>query len=299
MQITEKYQEMTSKLMAFLKNCSVQKENVEHQLADIAANKFNIETLTQMAIEEMRQQRLFVNQDISESFEEQINRIKRTKEKELKDFDAQAIRLQQHYCHRKVIEDCASDLVVRSRTPDFITEASDFLNQNRLKKLPAKKEKPGEVLLYRYPTFKGMQDPGERRRYVENEILGYFATEDEYQHRFKESDITAEAEIGDLKRFGSTRSVGGDSAATAISATSRLSVLSHSISQWYLPSIVTGDPGSVEFISSTHIRIFKGSALKAFSNVFFSDNTLWITGWNRNLIGAKTLFLLNVDLPEY
>ena len=279
-QITEKYQEITRNLKNLLKDCRAQKQNIKHQLIEIETDKLHIETSTQMAIKEMEQQRLIVVQDIMESFEEQINRINRTKDKELKDIDVQVIRLKQHDRQRKDIENCASNLIDRSKTPAFITEASDFLNYNRLKKVPAKKGSIGE-----HPTFKVIQDQGDRRIYVEDKILGYFATEDEYQHRFKKSSMTVEAHIADLKKFGSSRSVGGDSAATAIASTSSMPGLLHGISQAYLPV--------------TDINSFEGSALKAFTCVFFSDNTLWISGWNRNWLGIKTLVILNVDLPEY
>ena len=79
-----------------------------------------------------------------ESFEEQINRINRTKHKELKEIDVQVIRLKQHDLQRNDIENCASNLIDRSKTPDFITEALDFLNFNRLEKVPAEKGSIGE-----------------------------------------------------------------------------------------------------------------------------------------------------------
>ena len=302
MQITEKYQEMASKLTALLKVCYAQEENVKRQQIEIMNNKFDIETSTERAIEEMKQQRLIVDQDVLKSFEEQINMIKRTKEKELTEFDAHNIRLQQHERHRKAIENNARTLtgIGGSKTPNFIIEASTFLNFNQLTEVPAKKGNIGEKRLYRHPVSKWIQDPGKRRIYVENQILVYFATEDEERKRhFKELDMPAEAEMGDLKRFDSTRSVGADSEATYISATSRMFGLSRGTSQWSLPNIVKGQSGPVEFISSTHVRIFEGSSLKAFSSILFSDNTLWISGWNRNLIGTKTTVLLNVDLLEY
>ena len=296
-QITQKYQEMISSLTVLLKNCSAQKENIQHQLLDILNNKSDIETSTQMAIEEMKQQRLSVEEEVSKSYAEQIHKINQVKEKELTEFNTRVIDLRQHDQKRQDIEEYAANVLEIARTPDFITEASNFLTFNHLTGVPAKEEKIRDQMLYRHPTFRQMQDPEEQRLYVEDKILGYFATEDEeHQRRFKEPNLLVEAQAGSLKRFDSIRSVGGDSVATHISSMSGMSGLPHGISHVYLPSTITG---SVEFICSTHIRTFEGSALKTFSTVFFSDNTLWICGWNRNLLGFKTTVLLNVELSGY
>ena len=295
MKITEKYHEMTSNLTALQKECTTQEKTIKDQLSDIIESKSSIETSTQIAIEKMSEQKAVMEQEIVKSFEEQVKRIANKKEEALTTLYVNYSHLQRHNQERKEIYNHTKTLLRRSGNPNFITEVSTFVNFNHLSEVPTMKEPIRQEVLYQDPSCKKIQDPEELRTYVKEKIIGYFVTqEDEHQPYF---DMPAEAQMGELKRFSSTKSVGGDSAATAISATSRMSGLSHGISQGYLPNM--GESGSVDFISSTHIRSIQGSALKAFSNVFFADNTLWICGWNRNLIGAKTVVLLNVDLQEY
>ena len=211
-QITAKYQEITSQLTAFLKECSAQKAKVRDQMIDIVQYKFDIETSTQMAIEEMEQQRNLVQQEILMSCEKQIKRIKRRMDKELTLFNAQVILLQQHDQQREDFENYAIALMKRPRTRDFITDVSSFLNFNHLTEVPARKEKSKEKLLYRHPTLQLVRNPEQRRIYVEDNVLGYFAAEyEEYQR-----PMPPEAQTSTLKRFESTPSVGGDSAATHI-----------------------------------------------------------------------------------
>ena len=58
-----------------------------------------------------------------------------------------------------------------------------------------------------------------------------------------------EAQMCNLQKIGSTRLVSGNSAAIAISATSRMSGLSHGTSKAYHPDVSPGASGSVELIS--------------------------------------------------
>ena len=50
----------------------------------------------------------------------------------------------------------------------------------------------------------------------------------------------------------------------------------------------------VEFQSSTDLSRFKGSHLKGLHSALFVGDSMWICGWNKNIIGQKNVVFLNV-----
>ena len=54
-----------------------------------------------------------------------------------------------------------------------------------------------------------------------------------------------------------------------------------------------------EFQSRTDTKWFKGSHLKGFHNALFVGDSLWICGWNKNIIGQKYIVCLNVQGDDY
>ena len=287
--ITEKQQEITKDLKALFESCRKRGQELEGKIQGIENGKLEIETSTAKAVEEMDEQRDVLEQECVKVYNQQVNRIKELKEKGLGMYDAYAADLQKHDRHRKDLEDSVRSLLERVKTPNFIAEATTFLQCNKLKELPAVVESATVKPLYRHPTCK--VNPEKIRDYLEDHMLGYFATDDEDRQR---RDHSAQAQLGYFKRFGSVKSIRRDSIGTHMSAKSRRSIASL--------GIFTGthqEDSTVEFISSTHIKIFEGSHLKIFSSVLFLENTMWICGWNKNWSFTKTIVLLNVELPEY
>ena len=203
--------------------------------------------------------------------------------------DAYVALLQQHDRQRKDLEDSVRNLLERPKCPDFIAQATTFLKCNKLEELPSSFENSTVKRLYLHPTCNN--DPEEIRIHLEDHILGYVASDDEDHQR---RDNRRQTQLGYFKPYGSTTSIGADSIATHMSAKSRRSIASLGI----FTGAHQGD-STVELISSTHIKLFEGSHLKSFSGILFLENTMWISGWNRNRYLRKTIVLLNVELPDY
>ena len=287
--IKEKQQEIMKDLKGLFESCRKRSQELEGKIQGIENGKLEIETSTAKAVKEMEEQRNIIEQEFVKVFSQQVNRIKELKEKGLGMYDTYATELQQHDRHRKDLEDSVRSLLGKKDTPNFIAEATTFLQCKQLKELPAGVENATVKLSYRHPTCK--VDPQKIKNHLEDHLLGYFATDDEDRQG---RDHSAQTQLGYFKRFGSVRSIGKDSIGTHMSAKSRRSIASL--------GIFTGthqEDSTVEFISSTHIKIFEGSHLKIFSSVLFLENTMWICGWNKNWSLTKTIVLLNVELPEY
>ena len=53
------------------------------------------------------------------------------------------------------------------------------------------------------------------------------------------------------------------------------------------------------FLHSTDTNQLNGVHVKAFHSAFFVQDSLWICGWNENIIGQKNIVFLNVQWDDY
>ena len=51
--------------------------------------------------------------------------------------------------------------------------------------------------------------------------------------------------------------------------------------------------------SHINVRQFQAAHLKTFSNALFDGETMWICGWNMNIMEHKDIVLLHVQVLEY
>ena len=277
--LTAKIQEMRNNLNTFIHIYSKQKREAEYKLAVLKKNKVDIENSHREAIEKMAQQHYLIVKELSDSYQEQLERINHRKKEQLLNFEKLEKALKEHSQSRKGLKDVAEELLDKNRMSDFIQEANEILTSNQLNEIPATTHITCKKVYYQYPLCKELEDPTGFRNYVQERFLGYFST--------------GEAEgLSQEETTGSVLSFGGESMATHITSPSVMALQSKIpiIKQAFSP---------LELISCTNINIFEGSRLKTFSNVLFSPNSLWICGWNKNWRMAKTTVLLKADLPEY
>ena len=270
---------MSNNLNTFLQICNKQKREAEYKLAVLKKNKVDIENSHKEAIEEMAQQHYLIVKELSDSYQEQLERINQLTKEQLLNFEKLEKTLKEHSQSRKDLKDVAEELLDKNRMPDFIQEVNEILTSNALNEIPASTHTTCKKLYYLQPYCNEVKDPVDFRNYVQERFLGYFYS--------KEEDGLPQEET-----TNSTRSFEGDSMATHITSASIMALQSK------VP-IIKQALSPLELISITNINIFEGSHLKTFSSVLFSVNSLWICGWNKNWRQAKTTVLLNVDLPEY
>ena len=283
----EKTQEMTSQLKNLIQNCNREENQAERELTDIEKNREDALGSYEMEKQDMDQQYNFVTTQLSKLYAEETHRLDEAKAEELSRFDARAVTLKEHKSNHMNMKDKANALL--TRLPKFAREAQSFLSSSHIDQLPAVTDIPIKQLFYRSPYLP--KEPDEFRFIAEEQIIGYFASDDEELRR---QERRTHQPLHSLKRCESIRSFGGDSAMTQMtrSVATRKTVAS------IMPTIRKGI-SPLELLSYTNTKIFEGSHLKMFSSVLFSGSSLWVCGWNTNWWGAKTTVLLNVSLHEY
>ena len=113
-----------------------------------------------------------------------------------------------------------------------------------------------------------------------------------------------------MERAQSIYSVNSESIATAISDTSStISSQSDSTTIHYesdYQNVFNRHPSApltaaklAEFVSYTDLKRFEGSHLKGFHDIVFKDFSLWICGWNKNMLKGKDTVLVNAQLPHF
>ena len=271
-----------------LDTCNKQKEEADYELEALKKNTQDIETSHREAIEKMDQQLKLITQELSDSHEDQLEKITQLTNEQLVNFKKRKETLTEHSRSCKALKDVIEELLENPRRPNFFKEANKMLTSNQINEIPAGTHITYKKLYYRHPYCNEVESQVGFRNYVQERFLGYF---DSREAEGLPEEGQADSHLN-LRRFDSTQSFGGDSMATRITSPSIMALQSKipAIKQAFSP---------LELISFTNIEIFKGSQLKAFSCVLFSVNSLWICGWNKNWLGAKTTVLLNVDLQEY
>ena len=307
--LMQKSKELTESLRSVLIACHRQEKEIERRSSVLNICSRDIEDTTAMAIQQMDEQCRQINIEMSRVYNSQIEMINKLKREEQSKFMAENEQLQNLNKHRRDVEETGRKLLEQTASPDFITRSSTFLSYNQLKELPENRQRIWKRILYRDPSYKYALDSEQFRKYVEQHILGYFAPDRPGQLLSDNDDLS----ISPFKRHGSFTgsiqslySVGASSHATALSANSRLSHI----------STVSGFPtvdGQKEFpdkslqpirktaelLSYVNLEKFEGSHLKIFSSAFFSNESMWICGWNKNLIGNNDTVLMNVEIPDY
>ena len=212
-------------------------------------------------------------------------------ERHMTKIEDEKIMLESFEQQRRMLEDTSRKLIAQINNPDFVKRTKKFLSDNQPQNLP---------LALRI---------GEFRTYMQQKFLDYIDTvsaepkSSRYQGTF---DLQVSTE-----RAQSIDSLSDEPIATALSDTSNTnssqpdSTVIHYKSD-YQENIIDGHPSQnltavkvAKLVSYTNLKRFEGSHLKLFSSALFYGESLWISGWNKNMFKRKDTVLVNARLPDF
>ena len=150
------------------------------------------------------------------------------------------------------------------------------MSENELRKLPGEHETIISLLQYRPPVVA----PEDFRTHLQEHLLGLFIDP---------------VSTGSMQ---SIVSVGGDSFSTEHTARSVRSIEEEQQEELIRGTLISPNL-TLEIVSKTSLKRFEGTKMKIFSSVLFQGNSMWICGWNRNVVGNNDVVLLNVEVPDY
>ena len=166
-----------------------------------------------------------------------------------------------------------------------------------------------EKLVYKEPLYQEALRPEDFQSYLQQNFLGYIdtvraePTENRYQ-----GTILRQVSI---ERTQSVYSVSGGSIAetfpdasdTPSSQSDSTTIYDGSDRQENISDRYTSLPLNsakvAELVSYTNLKRFDGSHLLSFFSVLFFGESVWISGWNKNMFKRKDTVLTNAKLPDF
>ena len=306
-----KVQETEEKLKYFLSEGQHQEQIVQRRSSSVKKRQEDVKNSADDAIRQISDQLEHVKAELSKICEDQRAKMKDSQQSHLAQLEDEASKLQSCREHWEHLQTTVQDLLSQSNTSDFVTRAYAFLSSNQLKKLPSEYDmKPGK-LKYREPLCKETFSPEDFGLFLQDNLLGFFSSKDDEQMSRFGNDPETGSLTGSLR---SATSVGGHSMDTYVSLRSNLSHLSHRTinalsGACHSVNEETDSVAELQFNmrpqtqaslwTTTDTRTFKGSHLKTFFSAMFRGDSMWICGWNQNMIFSNDTVLVHVNVPDY
>ena len=306
-----KVQETEEKLKYFLSEGEHQEQVVQRRSSTVKKRQEDVKNSSDNAIQQINDQLEYLKAELSKVCEDEEAKMNDSQQAQLVQLEDEASKLQSCGEHWEHLETTARDLLSQSNTLDFITKACEFLSSNQLKKLPGESDLEPEKLQYRQPLSIKAFSQKDLSVFLQDNLLGYFASKDEDPVSTFGNDPETGSLTGSLR---SATSIGGHSLDTHVSHQSNLSHLSratlnalsgacHSVKE-DTDSIAelqlnTGPRTTATLWTKTDTKHFEGSHLKTFFSALFRGESMWICGWNQNMIFSNDTVLAHVKVPDY
>ena len=292
-------QEEREKLMSFLRGWKSQSNEADRRHTEVCRCINLIVSSSDKAEKQMTERFHFLKGELAMVYTGEIEKLKGLKRNQLQKLENEASELEQISINSKVIQENGSRLLEQVATSNFISNASTFMFENEAAKLPEEHEAIIRRLQYMSPKVA----PQNLRIYLKEYLLGLFVDPmfNEHGPRLQHGQFKGSMQ--------SLVSVGGDSQTTAYteqSAGSRLSLqemenlsITEEQEEEFARSTLVSPNLTIEIMSKTSLKHFKGTNLKIFFSALFQGNSMWICGWSRNVLGNNDTVLLNVEVPGY
>ena len=268
------------KLDSILRASRKQGHEINERIRILHEYEEEIEVATRLAIER-----------IERHYKAEKEKILQLTARHMTKIEDEKLMLESFEQQRRMLENTSRKLIAQINNPDFVKRTKKFLSNNQPQNLP---------LALRI---------GEFRTYMQQNFLGYIDTvraetkESRYQGTFDPQVSTERAQSIDT--------VSDEPIATALSDTSSTnssqpdSTVIHYKSD-YQENIIDGHPSQnltavkvAKLVSYTNLKRFEGSHLKLFSSALFYGESLWISGWNKNMFNRKDTVIVNARLPDF
>ena len=307
--MVQKANQVKKKLQSIQEETTTEKDMLFKKKEVLMKGQEDVETSIQKATEQMRQQLNEVDTLLSQIYSKQKTIIEDAKRKQLRKFREEIDKLEKLIQQRTNHCEKIRQVLMQPAGASFLQQANILLLHDSPQRVNITEETETwwKKTLYKRPFL----DNEEISIHLENKILGYFRVDAPSQLRPVSDEVTDPAQSERTSKISAVAtSPTAPSSAGSPSYATRLSFAAGS-SAW---SNISGQTGvgeqsadgrntlgydfpvirksCFEFQSLIHAKKFENTHLKSIFDGFLKDDSAWVCGWSKNVIGKNdTVFL--------